>query len=318
MKRLYAQRSDSYTVSELCGLFGKSKQAYYKHDADVYMRRVAMEELAVRYIAEVRRKDPGIGGLKIWIMYVKEFGSESAIGRDRFCEILDRYGYKLRRRKRAPRTTDSNHGNPTYPNLIKSLIPTRIGEVIVSDITYIPLIDAISGERTFCYASLVLDSHTKMLLGLSVGPTLETVYPLEALHMAIDVLLAHGVDLSSTIHHSDRGTQYTSADYIEVLHQYGMRISMTESGNPKDNPEAERINNTLKNELFKDKEFHDIEEIREAMRAAVPFYNNERPHRSIEMLTPIEAAGRTGRFKRGWTSYRERAIDNLGMEPLPP
>lgn len=318
MKRLYAQRSDSYTVSELCGLFGKSKQAYYKHDADVYMRRVAMEELAVRYIAEVRRKDPGIGGLKIWIMYVKEFGSESAIGRDRFCEILDRYGYKLRRRKRAPRTTDSNHGNPTYPNLIKSLIPTRIGEVIVSDITYIPLIDAISGERTFCYASLVLDSHTKMLLGLSVGPTLETVYPLEALHMAIDVLLAHGVDLSSTIHHSDRGTQYTSADYIEVLHQYGMRISMTESGNPKDNPEAERINNTLKNELFKDKEFHDIEEIREAMRAAVPFYNNERPHRSIEMLTPIEAAGRTGRFKRGWTSYRERAIDNLSMEPLPP
>ena len=318
MKRLYAQHSDNCTVSELCELFGKSKQAYYKHDADVYMRRVAMEELAVRYIAEVRRKDPGIGGLKIWIMYVREFGSESAIGRDRFCEIIDRYGYKLRRRKRAPRTTDSNHGNPTYPNLIKSLIPTRIGEVIVSDITYIPLIDAISGERTFCYASLVLDSHTKMLLGHSVGPTLETVYPLEALYMAIDVLLAHGVDLSSTIHHSDRGTQYTSADYIEVLHQYRMRISMTESGNPKDNPEAERINNTLKNELLKDKEFHDTEEVREAMRAAVPFYNNERPHRSIEMLTPMEAAGRTGRFKRGWTSYRERAIDNLDRELLPP
>jgi transposase InsO family protein len=93
---------------------------------------------------------------------------------------------------------------------------------------------------------------------------------------------------------------------------------MTESGNPKDNPEAERINNTLKNELFKDKEFHDIGEVREAMQAAVPFYNNERPHRSIEMLTPIEAAGRTGRFKRGWTSYREKAIDNLDRETLPP
>lgn len=250
-------------------------------------------------------------------MYVKEFGSESAIGRDRFCEIFDRYGYKLRRRKRAPHTTDSNHGNPTYPNLIKSLIPARIGEVVVSDITYISLIDTISGERTFCYASLVLDSYTKILLGHSVGATLETVYPMEALYMAIDVLLAYGVDLSSTTHHSDRGTQYTSADYIEVLHQYSMRISMTESGNPKDNPEAERINNTLKNELFKDKEFHNIEEVREAMRAAVPFYNNERPHRSIEMLTPMEAAGRTGRFKRGWTSYRERAIDNLDREELP-
>ena len=305
-------------MSELCGLFGKSKQAYYKHDADVYMRRLAMEELVVRYIEEVREKDSGIGGLKIWIMYVREFGRDSAIGRDNFCEIFDRYGYKLRRRRRTPRTTDSSHGNPTYPNLIKSLIPTRIGEVIVSDITYIPLIDVISGERTFCYASLVLDSYTKILLGYSIGPTLETIYPLQALYMAIDVLSAYGVDLSSTIHHSDRGTQYTSADYIEVLHQYQIRISMTESGNPKDNPEAERINNTLKNELFKDKEFHDIEEVREAMLAAVPFYNSERPHRSIEMLTPMEAAGRTGRFKRGWTSYRERAIDNLDMETLPP
>jgi transposase InsO family protein len=61
-----------------------------------------------------------------------------------------------------------------------------------------------------------------------------------------------------------------------------------------------------------------IEEVREAMHAAVPFYNNERPHRSIEMLTPMEAAGRTGRFKRGWMSYRERAIDNLDRETLPP
>ncbi len=278
-----------------------------------------MEELAVRYIEEVRRIDPGIGGLKIWIMYTKEFGSESAIGRDRFCEIFDRYGYKLRRRRRMTRTTDSTHGNPTYPNLAKPLIPICLGEVIVSDITYIPpLIDRFSGERTFCYASLVLDSYTKILLCYSVGPTLGTIYPLEALYMAIDVLLAHGVDLSSTIHHSDRGMQYASSDYIEVLHQYQISISMTESGNPKDNPEAERINNTLKNELFQDKEFHDIDEVREGMRTVVPFYNNKRPHRSIEMLAPIEAAGRSGRFRRGWMSYREKAIDNLDRETLPP
>ena len=314
MRRLYARHSGTCTVSELCGLFGKSKQAYYKHDADVEMRRLAMEELALRYIREVRKKDRGIGGLKIWIMYVREFGAASAMGRDRFCEIFDRHGYKLRRRRRTPRTTDSTHGNRTYPNLTKALIPTRLGELIVSDITYIPLIDPVTGERTFCYASLVLDSYTKILLGYSVGPTLETTYPLEALHMAIEVLESHGVDLSSTIHHSDRGTQYTSADYIEVLHQYRIRISMTESGNPKDNPEAERINNTLKNELLKDMVFHGMEEVRIAMAAAVPFYNLERPHRSIEMLTPVEAVSRTGRFKRGWKSYRELAIDKVREE----
>lgn len=273
------------------------------------MRRLAMEELAVRYIEEVRRKDRGIGGLKIWIMYIREFGTVSAIGRDRFCEIFDRYGYKLRRRRRTIRTTDSTHGNPTYPNLIKALIPTRMGEVIVSDITYIPLIDSLTGDRTFCYASLVLDSYTKILLGYSIGPTLATAYPLEALYMAIDVLVLHEVDLSATIHHSDRGTQYTSADYIEVLHQYKMSVSMTESGNPKDNPEAERINNTLKNELMKDMVFHTIEDVREAMKTAVLFYNCQRPHRSIEMLAPMEAAERTGRFRRGWKSYRELVID---------
>lgn len=309
MRRLYARHTGIYTISELCGLFGKSKQAYYKHDADTEMRRAAMEELTVRYIAEVRGTDPGIGGLKLWIMYVREFGASSAIGRDCFCEIFDRYGFKLRRRKRKPRTTDSTHGNLTYPNLIKSLIPERFGEVIVSDITYMPLIDAITGERTFCYASLVLDSYSKLLLGYSVGPTLETIYPLEALYMAIRILAEHGLDLSQTIHHSDRGTQYTSADYIETLHQYKIRISMTESGNPKDNPEAERINNTLKNELLKDMVFHNIEEVRQAMATAVPFYNLRRPHRSIEMLTPIEATLRTGRFKRGWKSYREQAIE---------
>lgn len=301
-------------MSELCGLFGKSKQAYYKHDADVEMRRIAMEELAVRYIGEIRKKDHGIGGLKIWIMYIREFGAASAIGRDRFCEIFDRYGYKLRRRRRRPRTTDSTHGNPVYPNLIKALIPTRMGEVIVSDITYVPMIDSITGERTFCYASLVLDSYSKILLGYSIGPTLETSYPLEALYMAVEVLTAHDVDLSSVIHHSDRGTQYTSADYIEVLHQYEISISMTESGNPKDNPEAERINNTLKNELFKDMVFHTIDDVLKAMNTAVPFYNEERPHRSIEMLTPMEAATRAGRFKRGWKSYRENAIDKIMRE----
>ncbi len=132
--------------------------------------------------------------------------------------------------------------------------------------------------------------------------------------MAIEVLIAHEVDLSATTHNSDRGCQYTSADYISVLRQYKMIISMTESGNPKDNPEAERVNNTLKNELFKDMAFSCIEDVREAMETAVPFYNSERPHRSIEMLTPIEAAGRTGRFRRGWTSYREKAIDNMNRE----
>lgn len=156
-----------------------------------------------------------------------------------------------------------------------------------------------------------MDSYSKMILGSSVGMTLEARYPMEALSAAMDCLGAHGVDLSRTIHHSDRGVQYTCSDYVTQLRKDKVMISMTESGNPKDNAEAERINNTLKNELFKDMVFTDIDQVREALQSAVMFYNHERPHLSLEMRTPIEAASETGRFKRQWISYRERAIDAM-------
>lgn len=271
MRRLHAHRSGAYTVAELCGLFGKSKQAYYKHDSDIDLRRMALEEFAVQYIREVKAKDPGIGGMKIWAMYCRTFSDRDRIGRDRFCDIFDRYGFKIRRRRRV-RTTDSRHNKPTYPNIVREVIPTRFGEIIVGDITYIPL-ESGDGQRRFCYVSLLMDSYSKMILGSSVGMTLEARYPMEALKAAINLLASHGVDLSRTIHHSDRGVQYTCADYVTELHKNKIMISMTESGNPKDNAEAERINNTLKNELFKDMVFTEIGQVKEALRKAVMFYN---------------------------------------------
>ena len=261
----------------------------------------------MQFIREVKAKDPGIGGMKVWSMYCRTFGERDRIGRDRFCDIFDRYGFKIRRRRRV-RTTDSRHNNPTYPNIIKEVIPERFGEIIVGDITYIPLASA-DGERRFCYISLLMDSYSKMILGSSVGMTLEAKYPLEALSEALETLASYDVDLSKTIHHSDRGVQYTCADYVARLLANRMMISMTESGDPKDNAEAERINNTLKNELFKDMVFSDITQVREALRQAVLFYNHERPHLSLEMRTPVEAASETGRFRRRWNSFRERAID---------
>lgn len=309
MRRLHAHRSETFTVAELCGLFGKSKQAYYKHDCDVDLRRISLEEFAVQFIREVKGKDPGIGGMKVWAMYCRTFPDRDRIGRDRFCDIFDRYGFKIRRRRRA-RTTDSRHNNPTYPNIVKEVIPIRLGEIIVGDITYIPL-ESNDGQRRFCYVSLLMDSYSKMILGSSVGMTLEAKYPMEALSEATKLLVAHGVDLSRTIHHSDRGVQYTCSDYVTELRKNKVMISMTESGNPKDNAEAERINNTLKNELFKDMVFTNIDQVREALRRAVMFYNYERPHLSLEMRTPVEAASETGRFKRQWISYRERAIDAM-------
>jgi len=314
VRTLHAQRPGEYTVKELCGLLGVTKQAYYKHDPDVELRRAAQEEFALQYIRSVREIDPGIGGMKLWLMYCRDFGQEGRIGRDRFCAIIDRYGFKLRLHWRRPRTTDSRHSNPVYPNLVKGFIPTCLGQVIVSDITYIPLGESPSGGRVFCYVSLIMDSYSKFVLGYSVGLTLEAKYPLEALQQAIAVLVGFGVDLSQTIHHSDRGVQYTCAEYIMTLTSVSMRISMTEGGNPKDNSEAERLNNTLKNELFRGMRFDSVSQVREALDKALRFYNYERPHLSLNRLTPSQACRQTGRFKREWVSYRERAIDSKEQE----
>ena len=290
----------------MCRLLGVSKQAYYKHD-DRLMQRLAREAFVVEFVKDVRRKDPGIGGNKLWLMYTRCFGEENRVGYNRFYDIIEQYGLKVRKRKRRVSTTDSRHDLPLYPNLVKSLIPTRPCQLIVSDITYVPLwTDPIDGEYKFCYLSLVTDYYTKEIIGYSVGDTLETKHTLKALEMA----LGHyeGNDLSGLIHHSDRGVQYASYAYTERLRGHGIGISMTENGNPKDNAVAERVNNTIKNELLKGMSFFTVDEVKAAVRTAVDFYNNERPHLSLDGMTPCQASRTTGEIQKNWISFREIAI----------
>ena len=290
----------------MCRLLGVSKQAYYKHD-DRLMQRLAREAFIVEFVKDVRRKDPGIGGNKLWLMYTRCFGEENRVGYNRFYDIIEQYGLKVRKRKRRVSTTDSRHDLPLYPNLVKSLIPTRPCQLIVSDITYVPLwTDPIDGEYKFCYLSLVTDYYTKEIIGYSVGDTLETKHTLKALEMA----LGHyeGNDLSGLIHHSDRGVQYASYAYTERLRGHGIGISMTENGNPKDNAVAERVNNTIKNELLKGMSFFTVDEVKAALRTAVDFYNNERPHLSLDGMTPCQASRTTGEIQKNWISFREIAI----------
>ncbi|MBR4930339.1 MAG: IS3 family transposase [Bacteroidaceae bacterium] len=290
----------------MCRLLGVSKQAYYKHD-DRLMQRLAREAFVVEFVKDVRRKDPGIGGNKLWLMYTRCFGEENRVGYNRFYDIIEQYGLKVRKRKRRVSTTDSRHDLPLYPNLVKSLIPTRPCQLIVSDITYVPLwTDPIDGEYKFCYLSLVTDYYTKEIIGYSVGDTLETKHTLKALEMA----LGHyeGNDLSGLIHHSDRGVQYASYAYTERLRGHGIGISMTENGNPKDNAVAERVNNTIKNELLKGMSFFTVDEVKAALRTAVDFYNNERPHLSLDGMTPCQASRTTGEIQKNWISFREIAI----------
>ena len=290
---------------ELCRLFGVSKQAYYQRDENVVLRRAARKAFALQYIREIREKEPGIGGMKLWYMYRRDFPGNTPVCRDKFVDIINEYGLKVRLKVRKPRTTDSAHGLPTFPNIVKDFIPTAPNQLWVSDITYITIwLDEYT--YIFCYLSLILDAYTEEIIGWSVGPTLETTYPVEALRMALKrIEMMTSINL---VHHSDRGCQYASSEYIRLLQEHDIRISMTETGDPKDNAQAERINNTMKNELLKGMRFSNIEEVKDAVASAVDFYNNERPHMSINMKTPAEAALCQGEIPKLWVSYREKAI----------
>ena len=286
-----------------------STQAYYKH-GDTDLRKLAEEAFCVEYIKRIRQKDHGIGGGKLWQMYRKEFGEEHSVGYNRFYDIIEKYNLKVRKRKRRAKTTDSDHDLPLYPNLVKELIPLRPNQLWVSDITYMVIyLNTQTDEYDFCYLSLVTDYYTKEIIGWCVGETLEAKFAIKALEMALSRLEdRRDIDL---IHHSDRGVQYASYAYTDILRKHHIKISMTECGDPKDNAVAERVNGIVKNELLQGMSFFSIQEVRKALKVAIDFYNNERPHMSLEWKTPAEAALCSGEMKKKWTSYREKAIKDL-------
>ena len=296
----------AYPVTSQCRLLGVSTQAYYKH-GDSQMRKMADEAFVVEFIRRIRQKDPGLGGDKLWMMYKQEFGEEHSVGYNRFYDIIERHNLKVRKKKRRARTTNSDHDLPLYPNLVKELIPLRPNQVWVSDITYMVIyLNAQTGEYDFCYLSLVTDYYTKEIIGWCVGETLEAKFAIEALDMALGRL--GGNPASGLIHHSDRGVQYASYAYTDILKENNIRISMTECGDPKENAVAERVNGVIKNELLMGMSFFSIDEVKSALKVAIDFYNNERPHMSLDWKTPAEAALCTGELQKAWKSYREDAI----------
>lgn len=301
-------------MSEVCSLFGVTKQAYYKYDEQSFQTLLLRDKIAVDYALRIRAIDPRIGCKKLYRMYAAEFGEEHPLGRDRFLRLLEQRGLKLRRRQsKVPRTTDSRHHYPTYPNRIWSVIPQKANQIWVSDITYIKVWDDIEHEQYhFCYLALITDAYSKMVVGYAVGESLDTVHPLAALKMAL-ATLPQEFDFSGLIHHSDRGVQYASSRYVQALSSRHIAVSMTENGNPKHNAIAERVNNTIKNEFFAQLQFTSLQQVRREVTKAVAFYNTCRPHWSLNGMTPAQAAMQEGEIPKCWHSYRENAIKKLAM-----
>ena len=193
--------------------------------------------------------------------------------------IMKGRGLLKRPKRRWIRTTGSNHGHRVYPNLMQNLAVTGPNQAWVADITYISI------RHGFVYLAAILDLFSRRAVGYAVSRNIDTALCLEALQMAIaDRHPSEGI-----IHHSDRGVQYASRDYVEVLLKCGFRISMSRKGNPYDNAVAESFFKTLKVEEVYLWEYRTLEDV----QIRLPFfiqqvYNRKRLHSSLGYRPPVE------------------------------
>ncbi|MGH9365945.1 MAG: IS3 family transposase [Thermoanaerobaculia bacterium] len=270
-----------FAMSDVCKQMGLTPQGHHKA-VQAKPARVIAAEMVVQLVAEHRREQPRIGGLKLHDMTKADLVSMGIkLGRDRFFDVLREENLLVEPKRSRTRTTNSFHRFRIWPNLVKGLEVRRADEVWVSDITYIRC------RGGFAYLFLVTDVWSRKIVGWSLGPTLETRWSLEALTMAMKGAHAPG-EGQRRIHHSDRGVQYCSTEYVKALRSEGIEISMAEAGNPYENAIAERVNGILKDEFLLDRTMENMETARLAVRQAVRAYNTLRPHRSIAMKKPEE------------------------------
>ena len=294
----------------MCELFGFTRQGYWKQQQVQYLEEIDTTAM-LNEVQEIRADMPRCGVRKLQVL-LEQKGHR--IGRDRLFDLLRAEGMLIRRKHYRVVTTYSRHWMKKWSNLIKGLVISRPNQVWVSDITYIEVYEA--GERKFMYLSLVTDAYTHEIVGWALHDSLDTSGPLRALKMAIANFGSYG--LKGLIHHSDRGCQYCSQEYVNALQENGMLISMTDNGDPYENAIAERVNGILKTEWLYDMRLTSPDMATDAIGRIVRIYNYDRPHLSNGMLTPVQARMQAGEMKKCWKNYWALRQAVGGSEESPP
>lgn len=265
-----------HTVSDICSSSGYSRQAYYKRRNASY-RKILMESLILDQVRAIRRRQPKLGTRKLYFKLKPVLlDMDYKFGRDQLFDLLRKEKMLIRRRRKYVKTTDSRHRFTKYSNLIRELEIKRSNHVHVADITYIRTLEG------FCYLSLITDACSRKIVGYNLSRDLGISGCMKALKMALRQV-PEGSDL---IHHSDRGIQYCSYDYTDILKKNGVRISMTERDHVYENSMAERVNGILKDEFMLGETLSSYNIAAKIVKESIQIYNQERPHLSLNYQTP--------------------------------
>jgi transposase InsO family protein len=273
-------------------LLGYTTQGYHKKRKHHYIKNLN-EDLILQQVHTIRAEQGKCGARKLLGMLQPFLKTQNIrIGRDAFINLLARNKLLVRKARRRVPTTNSKHHFKRYPNLAKGFKPMKAHELWVSDITYIPV------KHRFAYLFLITDAYSRKIVGFHVSDDMKVSSAVVALKKALEQKPAETI----VIHHSDRGIQYCSHEYVNLLQQHHAMISMTQSGDPLENAIAERVNGILKTELISGS-YEDIKTAASSVARAITIYNYKRLHSSLNYQVPSDVHTQTGPQIRRWKNY---------------
>ena len=261
-------------MNALCQMTGLNRAGFYRWQMP---RLVTPVDMAIRHeLQTVALQSPAYGYRRI-TAELHHHGFD--INHKRVLRMMREDNLLCIRQRAFAVTTDSHHNLPVYPNLAGAMTPSAINQLWVADITYIRL------RTEFVYLAVILDAFSRRVVGWALGRTLEAGLAIAALRMAlIDRRPPPGL-----VHHSDRGVQYASRDYTQMLLQHGAIISMSRKGNPYDNAACESFMKTLKQEEVYRNEYRDFNEAHASIGEFLELvYNQKRLHSALGYWPPAK------------------------------
>lgn len=277
VKMKIIQKTTTLSIQSSCSTLEVSRSTYYHWKNQSQQEEDAKASL-LREIENISLECMGYGYRRI-TKELERRGTKA--NHKKVLRIMRENDLLCKPKKFKPVTTNSNHSQPLYPNLTKNLIVTKPNQLWVVDITYIHL------SKEFIYLATIIDIFSRKCIGWELGRSMETQLPLNALNKAILERKRFGFE--ELIHHSDRGAQYASNEYVAMLEANGIKISMTETGNPRENAYAESFFKTLKVEEVYLKEYQDFDDAyRNIKKFIQDVYNKKRLHSSIGYVPPEE------------------------------